>query len=75
MEKPIGLKEGFRTPFVKKDAEFVSLNVVDLSSRLVEEMLSQIEFPQDYIQHVIWGMVVADPNIYSIARAWGPSPS
>lgn len=68
MLHPIGLKRGFRTPFVKKDTAFANLNAVDLSVKLVDGMLAKLDFPQDAIQHVIWGMVVPDPNIYSIAR-------
>ena len=68
MKQPIGLKEGLRTPFVKMDGPFASLNAVDLSTRLADGMLKRIDFPADLIQHVIWGMVVPDPDIYSIAR-------
>ena len=68
MARPIGLKAGFRTPFVKMDGAFASLNAVDLSVRLVNEMLVKRVVPAEFIQHVIWGMVVPDPNIYSIAR-------
>jgi acetyl-CoA acyltransferase len=68
MNRPIGLKKGYRTAFVKKDGAFASLNAVELSCRLVDEMLKRLDFPQDAVQHVIWGMVVPDPNIYSIAR-------
>jgi len=66
--KPVGLKRGFRTPFVKMGKEFARLNAVDLSVRLVDGILDKRVVPQDRIQHVIWGMVVADPNIYSIGR-------
>ncbi len=65
---PIGLKRGYRTPFVKKDTLFAPLNAVDLSVELVNGMLEKLDFSQEMIQHVIWGMVVPDPNIYSIAR-------
>jgi acetyl-CoA acyltransferase len=68
MNRPIGLKKGYRTAFVKKDGAFASLNAVELSCRLVDEMLKRLDFPQDAVGHVIWGMVVPDPNIYSIAR-------
>ncbi len=68
MNRPIGLKKGYRTAFVKKDGAFASLNAVELSCRLVDEMLKCLDFPQDLVQHVIWGMVVPDPNIYSVAR-------
>ncbi len=68
MMNPIGLKTGYRTPFVKMDGPFSSLNAVDLSRILVDEMLNKLDFPEAYIQHVIWGMVVSDPDIYSIAR-------
>ena len=68
MKQPIGLIEGFRTPFVKMDGPFAELNAADLSCRFVDGMLKRVEFPVDLIQHVIWGMVVPDPNIYSIAR-------
>ncbi|MDO8730713.1 MAG: acetyl-CoA C-acyltransferase [Candidatus Omnitrophota bacterium] len=66
--KPVGLKRGARTPFVKMGKEFAHLNAVDLSVRLVDGILEKRMVPQDRIQHVIWGMVVADPNIYSIGR-------
>ena len=66
--KPVGLKRGYRTPFVKMGREYARLNPVDLSIRLIDGMLSKQQVPADRIQHVIWGMVVADPNIYSIAR-------
>ncbi|MBI3333683.1 MAG: acetyl-CoA C-acyltransferase [Candidatus Omnitrophica bacterium] len=66
--KPIGLKRGYRTPFVKMGREFARLNAVDLSSRLIDGILAKSELPQEKIQHLIWGMVVPDPNIYSIAR-------
>lgn len=65
---PIGLKRGYRTPFVKMGKEFAALNAVDLSVRLIDAMLAKTEVPAQKIQHVIWGMVVPDPNIYSIAR-------
>ncbi len=68
MERPIGLKRGYRTPFVKKDTSFADLNAVDLSVRLINGMLENLDFFQEYIHHVVWGMVVPDPNIYSIAR-------
>jgi len=68
MKTPIGLIQGFRTPFVKKDTFFAKMNAIDLSSALVTEMLKQLKFPQAKIQHVIWGMVCPDPDIYSIAR-------
>jgi len=68
MERPIGLKKGFRTPFVKKDTYFSSLNAVELSTQLVDALLEKTDISQEYIQHVIWGMVVPDPNIYSVAR-------
>jgi len=68
MKTSIGLKEGYRTPFVKMDGALASLNAVDLSCRLVDGMLKKIDFPVGYLQHVVWGMVVPDPNIYSIAR-------
>ena len=66
--RPIGLKRGFRTPFVKMGKEFARLNAVDLSIRLVDGMLGERVVPPDRIQHLIWGMVVADPNLYSIGR-------
>ena len=66
--RPIGLKQGVRTPFVKMDKEFARLNAVDLSVRLVDGMLQKGDVPVDQIQHVIWGMVVPDPNIYSVGR-------
>jgi len=66
--RPIGLKRGYRTPFVKMGKEFSRLSPVILSARLIDRMLEIGGVPQDLIQHVIWGMVVADPNIYSIAR-------
>ena len=68
MKQPIGLKQGYRTPFVKKDGPFAHLNAVELSCLLVDELLKRIDFPRDTIQHVVWGMVVPDPNIYSVAR-------
>ncbi len=48
--------------------EYARLNAVDLSVRLIDAMLAKAEVPAEKIQHVIWGMVVPDPNIYSIAR-------
>ena len=66
--RPIPLKRGFRTPFVKMGKEFARLNAVDLSVRLVNGMLEKQTVPVSRIQHVIWGMVVADPNLYSIGR-------
>jgi len=63
MKQPIGLKQGYRTPFVKKDGPFAHLNAVELSCLLVDELLKRIDFPRDTIQHVVWGMVVPDPNI------------
>ena len=66
--KPIGLKRGYRTPFVKMDKEFARLNPIQLSARLVDGILEKRVVPQERIQHVVWGMVVPDPNIYSIAR-------
>lgn len=68
MRHPIGLKQGFRTPFVKVDKEFIKLNAVDLSCHLIDGMLEKIDFPKGLIQHVIWGMVCPDANIYSVAR-------
>ena len=68
MIQSIALKAGFRTPFVKMDGPFSNLNAVELSSRLVDQMLDRIDFPKEYIQHVVWGMVVSDPDFYSIAR-------
>ncbi len=68
MKQPIGLKLGYRTPFVKMDGPFQKLNTVDLSTRLVDEMLRKIDFDEKHIGHAVWGMVVPDPNIYSIAR-------
>lgn len=68
MTRPIGLKRGLRTPFVKMGKEFARLNAVDLSVRLVDAILGKPVVPAELIQHVIWGMVVPDPNIYSIAR-------
>ncbi len=66
--KPVGLKQGYRTPFVKMGKEFARLNAVDLSVRLVDGILEKQPVPAEKIQHVIWGMVVPDPNIYSIGR-------
>ncbi len=66
--KPIGLKRGFRTPFVKMGKEFARLNTVDLSVRLVDGMLDRQVVPQELIQHLVWGTVVADPKIYSVGR-------
>ncbi len=66
--KPIGLKRGYRTPFVKMGKEFARLNTVDLSVHLTNGILDKKVVPQEKIQHVIWGMVVPDPNIYSIGR-------
>jgi acetyl-CoA acyltransferase len=68
MKRPIGLKQGFRTAFVKMDAEFSALNAVDLSCGLVDQMLTKASVPAQHLQHVVWGMVVPDPNVYSIAR-------
>ena len=65
---PIGLKRGLRTPFVKMSKEFARLNAVQLSVRLVNAILEKQLVPVDRIQHLIWGSVVADPNIYSIGR-------
>jgi acetyl-CoA acyltransferase len=48
--------------------EFSRLNAVDLSARLIDGMLEKKELPPELIQHVVWGMVVPDPDIYSIAR-------
>lgn len=66
--RAIGLKRGGRTPFVKMGKEFAGLNAVDLSVRLVDGLLEKRLLPPEKIQHAIWGMVVADPNLYSIAR-------
>ncbi|MBI4436886.1 MAG: acetyl-CoA C-acyltransferase [Candidatus Omnitrophica bacterium] len=66
--RPIGLKRGYRTPFVKMGKEFARLSPVVLSAKLIDRMLEIGDVSQDFIQHVIWGMVVPDPNIYSIAR-------
>ena len=66
--KLIPLKRGYRTPFVRVGKEFARLNVVDLSARLINGMLEKQDVPAEKIQHVVWGMVVPDPNIYSIAR-------
>ena len=66
--RPIGLKRGFRTPFVKMGKEFARLNGVDLSARLVDAMLEKRAVSAERIQHLIWGSVVPDPNIYSIGR-------
>ncbi len=66
--RPVGLKRGFRTPFVKMGREFAHLNAVDLSVRLVDGILDRKVVPMETIQHVIWGIVVPDPNIYSVAR-------
>lgn len=66
--RPVGLKRGFRTPFVKMGKEFARLNTVDLSVRLVDGVLDKKPVPPELIQHVVWGTVVADPNIYSIGR-------
>lgn len=66
--RPVPLKRGFRTPFVKMGKEFARLNPVELSVRLVNGILEKQIVPQARIQHLIWGMVVADPNIYSIGR-------
>ncbi len=68
MKQPVGLKQGYRTPFVKVDKEFAKLNAINLSSALVDGMISKLDFPVEFIQHVIWGMVCPDANIYSIAR-------
>jgi len=64
----IGLKKGFRTPFVKMHAHFRSLNAVDLSCYLVDGMLERGVVAKEAIGHVIWGMVIPDPDIYSVAR-------
>ncbi len=66
--KPIGLKLGVRTPFVKMDREFAHLNPVELSRALIDGMLQREPALTAHIQHLIWGMVVPDPNLYSIAR-------
>lgn len=66
--RPIGLKRGYRTPFVKMGKEFAHLNAVDLSARLIDGILEKKVVPAEKIQHVVWGMVVPEPNIYSIAR-------
>ena len=66
--KPIALKRGYRTPFVKMGKEFARFNAVALSTFLIDRMLERREVPEKVIQHLIWGMVVPDPNIYSIAR-------
>lgn len=68
MRQSIGLKLAGRTPFVKMDTYFANLNPVELSCLLIDELLLKKQVPQEMIQHVIWGMVVPDPNIYSIAR-------
>jgi acetyl-CoA acetyltransferase family protein len=64
----IALKYGKRTPFAKMDGNFQCLNVVDLSYQLIDGILEGIDFEPFHIKHVIWGMVVPDPDIYSIAR-------
>ncbi|MBI3317628.1 MAG: acetyl-CoA C-acyltransferase [Candidatus Omnitrophica bacterium] len=66
--RPIGLKRGYRTPFVKMGREFSELNAVDLSVRLIDGILEKNDVPVEWIQHVIFGMVVPDPEVYSIAR-------
>ena len=48
--------------------EFDRWNAVDLSVRLVDGILEKKIVPIERIQHLIWGMVVADPNLYSIGR-------
>jgi len=66
--RSIALKRGYRLPFVKMGREYASLNAVDLSVLLINGMLEKRQIPVEWIQHVIWGMVVPDPDIYSIAR-------
>src|SRR3989338_6570946 len=69
MNRPIGLKRGSRTPFVKAGTYYAKYrDAAEISCHLVNGMLDRLGFPQEWIQHVIWGMVVPDPNIYSIAR-------
>lgn len=48
--------------------EFARLNPVELSSLLIDGMLEREPSIAPHIQRVIWGMVVPDPNLYSIAR-------
>lgn len=66
--KKIALKYGKRTPFAKMDGHFQNLSVVDLSYKLVDGILEGLDFEPFFIKHVIWGMVVPDPDIYSIGR-------
>lgn len=66
--RPIGLKQGYRTSFVKMGKEFARLNAIRLSARLIDGILEKKVVPQERIQRVVWGMVVPEPNIFSIGR-------
>jgi len=48
--------------------EFSELNSVDLSVRLIDAILKREPALIPFLRHVVWGMVVPDPDIYSIAR-------
>ena len=66
--KKIALKYGKRTPFAKMEGHFQELSVIDLSYKLVDGIVEGLDFEPFYIKHLIWGMVVPDPDIYSIGR-------
>jgi acetyl-CoA acyltransferase len=76
-ERRVAIVDGLRTPFAKSGTEFRNLSTLELSNRVVAELLARSGIEGAQIDRVVYGSVVQDvasPNLAREIVLAGPFP-
>lgn len=66
--KEVVVVAGLRTPFVKGNGAFKNLPAYELTARIIRELMTRLDFPQDKIEEVIIGNVIQSAEEANMAR-------
>ena len=64
----IAIIDGARSPFSKSWTSLNGIGPVDLSTMVARELLYRNEIRPEWIDHIVWGTVVAVPRAPNVAR-------
>jgi acetyl-CoA acyltransferase len=64
----IAIVGGARSPFAKSWTTLNDVDPVDLSTQVARELIFRLDLKPDWIDHFVWGTVVAVPRSPNIAR-------
>ena len=76
-ERRVAIVDGLRTPFAKSGTAFKDLSTLELSNKVVAELLARSGLEGSNVDRVVYGSVVQDvasPNIAREIVLAGPFP-